>query len=213
MDAATQELVFEPFFTTKEKGKGTGLGLSTVYGIIRSCNGHILLESEENKGTSFRIYFPRVDKQAHIMAYREDLPAPISGSETILVVDDQPDVMTLVSEALHMHGYQVMEASNAGSALLICEERKDKIDLLITDVIMPKMNGVQLVRRLWQLIPDLRVLFMSGYTHNIIEQQGDINPGQNFIQKPFNTANLLHMVRKVLDEPPSEASPAGDPSE
>ncbi len=199
MDPETQEHIFEPFFTTKEKGKGTGLGLSTVYGIVSQSKGRITVNSEKGKGTTFDIYFPRIGEKASSPEIRREVPTQLHGTETILIVEDQPEVLKLTSETLHMYGYNVLEAPNAGSALLICEEYKEKIDLLLADVIMPRMNGVQLVRRLWKMLPDLKVLFMSGYTYNIIEQQGLLEPGQNFIQKPFTAASLLQLIRSTLD--------------
>lgn len=199
MDSETREHIFEPFFTTKEKGKGTGLGLSTVYGIVNQCKGFITVESGRENGATFDIYFPRINESTVIPDEKPEAPDSISGTETILVVEDQADVLKLTSETLSMSGYNVIEALNAGSALLICEEYKEKIDLLLVDVIMPRMNGVQLVKRLWKILPNLKVLFMSGYTYNIIEQQGLLEPGQNFIQKPFTGTDLLRLVRKTLD--------------
>ncbi len=199
MDEETQERIFEPFFTTKEEGKGTGLGLSTVYGIVGQSNGHIIVETELGKGTVFKIYFPSISKETDAENIHKKVTEQLIGTETILVVEDQPDVLRFTSEALHMYGYKVLEAPNAGGALLICEEYKERIQLIITDVIMPKMNGLQLVRRLGRTLPDLKVLFMSGYTYNIIEEQGDLEPGQNFLQKPFTAVGLLRLVRKILD--------------
>ncbi len=201
MEQDVLEHIFEPFFTTKEKGKGTGLGLSTVYGIVNQSKGYISVKSAKGKGTSFELYFPRIGEKPPISENRQEIPDRLSGTETILVVEDQPDVLKLTSETLHMYGYNVLEAPNAGSALLICEEYREKIDLILADVIMPRMNGVQLVKRIWKMLPALKVLFMSGYTYNIIEQQGLVEPGQNFIQKPFTAVNLLRLVRKTLDEP------------
>ncbi len=199
MDEETKERIFEPFFTTKEEGKGTGLGLSTVYGIVGQSNGHILVESELGEGTVFKIYFPSISKETDSENINKKVPEQFIGTETILIVEDQPDVLKFTCEALQMYGYKVLEASNAGGALLICEECQEHIHLIITDVIMPKMNGLQLVRRLSKTLPDLKVLFMSGYAYNIVEEQGDLQPGQNFLQKPFTAMDLLQMVRKVID--------------
>ncbi|MFZ5572083.1 MAG: response regulator [Thermodesulfobacteriota bacterium] len=201
MDVDTLEHIFEPFFTTKEKGKGTGLGLSTVYGIVNQSKGRIEVNSEKDKGTRFDIYFPGISGKIPHRESREEIPDQLHGTETILIVEDQPDVLKLTSETLHMYGYKVLEAPNAGIALLICEEYREKIDLLLADVVMPQMNGVQLVKRLWKMLPSLKVLFMSGYTYNIIEQQGLLEPGQNFIQKPFTAQDLLQFVRRALDIP------------
>lgn len=204
MNPELHERIFEPFFTTKEKGKGTGLGLSTVYGIIAQCGGGIAVESAPGIGTIFQILFPRIDDKAIALERPATVPEKLAGTERILVVEDQPDVLRLTSETLHLNGYKVLEASNAGSALLICEEYRDKIDLILTDVIMPRMNGVQLVVRLRKILPDVKVLFMSGYAYNIIEQQKILEPGQNFIQKPFTADALLKMVRGTLDGPPEK---------
>ncbi len=199
MDEETQERIFEPFFTTKAAGKGTGLGLSTVYGIVSQCKGYIMVESEPGRGTLFKIYFPAVSRKAIRKSQLEEAPAPLNGNETILVVEDQPDVLKFIKEALHMYGYNVLEASNAGGALLICEEYAEEIHLIITDIVMPRMNGVQLVKRLGKMRPDTKVLFISGYAPDIIKENGGVNPVTNFLQKPFKAKGLLRTVRQILD--------------
>jgi PAS domain S-box-containing protein len=201
MDQQTQARMFEPFFTTKEKGKGTGLGLSTVYGIVKQSGGNVWVYSEVGRGTTFKIYLPRVDEGVQESERSQEIIDDRQGSETILLAEDEEAVRTLARHVLEMHGYQVLEAANGGAALLICERHKESIQLLITDVIMPEMSGRELAERLAQLRPDMKVLFMSGYTDNAIVHQGVLDEGANFIQKPFPTEALAQKVREVLDAP------------
>jgi len=199
MDKKTKEQIFEPFFTTKKEGKGTGLGLSTVYAITTQIGGYILVDSEPGIGTSFKIYFScSVDTTAVDNVIRK-IPEQLAGNETILVVEDHSDVLKLTSEALNIYGYKVFEASNAVSAMLICEEQRFSVDLLLTDLMMPHMNGIQLVRRLREKMPDLKALFMSGYPSGVIAEKGKLKPGENFIRKPFTAIRLLRMLRRTLD--------------
>src|SRR5207249_2494654 len=161
MDAETRSHLFEPFFTTKELGKGTGLGLSTVYGIVKQSGGSISVSSEPGRGTTFQIYLPRIEAAvAEAEEERAEAESP-RGSETILVVEDDEMVLKVTCQALRKYGYQVIEASNAGEALLVCERHAEPISLLITDVIMPKMSGRELATRLLHLHPEMRVLYMS----------------------------------------------------
>jgi hypothetical protein len=200
MDKETQLRIFEPFFTTKEKGKGTGLGLSTVYGIIKQSGGYVLVESEPRQGTTFRIYLPRV----------EDALAPVSpvgvsqsqagGSETVLLVEDEESVRQLVCETLEAKGYKVLEADNGDAALQIVSGHSGKIDILITDVVMPGMSGRELSARMCASCPQTRVLYLSGYTEDAIVHEGVINPDTAFLQKPFTLQALSRKVREVLDE-------------
>ncbi|HEY6801997.1 MAG TPA: response regulator [Pyrinomonadaceae bacterium] len=197
MDKETQGRIFEPFFTTKEQGKGTGLGLATVYGIVTQSGGSIWVYSEVNKGTTFKIYLPRVDEPVERPAPRP-LKESLQGTETIILAEDEEMVRELAHEVLTAYGYKVLVAANGGAALLICEQYEDPVDLLITDVVMPEMSGLELATRLKTLKPNLRVLYMSGYTDNAVVLQG-VKEGENFIQKPFTPIALGERVRTVLD--------------
>jgi PAS domain S-box-containing protein len=201
MDAETRVRIFEPFFTTKEVGKGTGLGLSTVYGIVQQSGGHIWVYSEPGQGTVFKIYLPRVSDPGQHAAPRRSppgVPAPV-GTETILLVEDEPAVRELAGRALRRQGYRVIEAANAGEALLRCENMREPLDLLVTDVVMPQMGGADLAERLRQLKPGLRVLFMSGYSGDAVARHGIIPDGVAFLSKPFGPAELAHRVRQALE--------------
>jgi two-component system cell cycle sensor histidine kinase/response regulator CckA len=197
MDSATQARIFEPFFTTKEQGKGTGLGLSTVYGIVKQSGGSIWVYSEPGRGTTFKVYLPRVD-EVPTTEVRREIKETIKGSETILLAEDEEMVRELSNEVLVAYGYKVLEAANGGAALLICERYEGEIDLLLTDVVMPEMSGPELAQRLKQLRPNMKVLYMSGYTDNAIVHQGVLDEGANFIQKPFAPVSLAEKVHSVL---------------
>jgi signal transduction histidine kinase/ActR/RegA family two-component response regulator len=203
MDPATQARIFEPFFTTKEKGKGTGLGLSTVFGTVRQSGGSITVYSEPGHGTTFKLYFPQTEGDLFE-------PAPISssraarGSETILLVEDDDHVRQLIRAVLRRHGYRVLEAANGGEALLLCEQHQDPIDLVLTDMVMPRMSGPQLVERLQLIRPWMKVMFMSGYTEGSSLRHGVLAPDVVFLQKPITPEPLARAVRKALDSvPPS----------
>jgi len=200
MDAETQTRIFEPFFTTKEKGKGTGLGLSTVYGIVRQSGGHIGVESAKGKGATFTILLPRVEGEveATVTVSAEAAIGP-RGAETVLLVEDEDIVRSLAADALRMHGYTVLEAAHVGDALAICRHHEGQIHLMLTDVVMPELNGKELFDRLVVIRPDLKVLYMSGYAESGIVHDGMLEPGTAFIPKPFTPEALAAKVREVLE--------------
>jgi PAS domain S-box-containing protein len=200
MDDETRARVFEPFFTTKELGKGTGLGLSTVYGIVRQSCGHVWIHSKPGNGTTFNVYLPvtgRTPERA--LAAQDDGAATVGGSETVLLVEDQEQVRTLVHSVLKRHGYHVLEANDAAHALVLSDRYPSKIDLLLTDVVMPQMSGRQLADRLVDRRREMKVLYMSGYTDNSVIRRGVLESDVAFLQKPLTPASLLRKVRKVLD--------------
>ncbi|HEY7513995.1 MAG TPA: ATP-binding protein, partial [Vicinamibacteria bacterium] len=200
MDAETQRHIFEPFFTTKELGRGTGLGLATVYGIVKQSGGYITVESTVGKGTTFRIFLPRVEEKPPKAEAVASASAPARGRETILLVEDEDVVRELAREALQEGGYNVLEARHPGEALLVAErQRQDGLDLLLTDVVMPHMSGPQLAERLREHQPDLRVLFMSGYTDDAALRHGVLRSEVFFLQKPFTPEVLARRVRETLD--------------
>jgi CheY-like chemotaxis protein len=201
MDKETQLRIFEPFFTTKEKGKGTGLGLSTVYGIIKQSGGYVLVESEPRQGTTFRIYLPRVEGALETAGPVGVSPSHSGGSETVLLVEDEESVRQLVRETLESKGYKVLEADNGDAALQIASGYSGKIDMLITDVVMPGMSGRELSARLCASCPQTKVLYLSGYTEDAIVHEGVIDPDTAFLQKPFTLQALSRKVRDVLGEP------------
>jgi PAS domain S-box-containing protein len=197
MDGPTQARVFEPFFTTKQKGKGTGLGLSTVYGIVKQSGGYIWVESTPGAGTRFSIYLPRVEEAVEPKMARTPAES-LSGSETILVVEDEGAVRTLVRKALERYGYKVMTAGTPNEAIELARVSGDRIDLLISDVVLPQMSGRALADQILPLKPDTRLLFMSGYTDDAIVHHGVLDEGTPFIQKPFTPQALARKVRQVL---------------
>ncbi len=197
MDRETQLRVFEPFFTTKESGKGTGLGLATVFGIVKQSGGHVTVESEPGKGTTFRVYFPRVSGVPDARASEHPAPLSVRGSETVLLVEDDDQVRSLARDVLRRSGYVVLEAPNGGEALLVCEQHRARIDLLLADVILPRMNGYHLAQRLLGMRPEMKVLFMSGSTDDV--QRGDIvASGVAYLQKPLTPGTLTRKVWAVL---------------
>jgi signal transduction histidine kinase len=197
MDRATQARIFDPFFTTKEVGKGTGLGLSTVYGIVQQSKGHIWLYSELGQGTTFRVYFPRTDREAVDM--RTPLPPrSLQGTETVLIVEDEEAVRAIMCAVLRRNGYTVVEARNGQAALQACETHGETLDLVVTDVIMPVMGGRELADRLLELRPTLKVLFVSGYTEHSVIEHGVLERGIAFLQKPITPRAFATKVREVL---------------
>jgi len=199
MNEETLSKIFEPFFTTKTNGEGTGLGLSMVYGITRQSGGHITCYSEVDQGTIFKIYFPLVDEPADYVASSPELAVFPTGTETILVVEDDMTVREMIVDILTQSGYQVLVASSGNETLSIWERKANEIDLLITDVVMPGMSGSELAKRLSQKKPQLKVLYMSGYTRRAISQYDMEGEDIAFIQKPFNATDLTIKIREVLD--------------
>jgi PAS domain S-box-containing protein len=199
MDQATLARIFEPFFTTKGPGAGTGLGLSSAYGIVKQSNGHISVYSELGRGTSFHVYLPRVFEPAEAKAARTST-APAPGTETVLLVEDDPSVWKLMREMLHRAGYEVIEAANGAEALLACERSSAGIALMITDLVMPGINGWELAKRLAPLRPEMKVLYMSGYSNHAALASGVLDRHEFFIQKPFTPGALAEKIRRVLDQ-------------
>jgi PAS domain S-box-containing protein len=199
MAQEVREHLFEPFFTTKEVGQGTGLGLATIYGIVKQNGGFIYVYSEPEEGTTFKIYLPRHIGKAGAVGRGVMTEALPQGRETILLVEDEPANLQLGKRMLEHMGYRVLAAGTPGAALRLAEEHAGEIHLLLTDVVMPEMNGRDLARRLISLYPDIKRLFMSGYTANVIAHHGVLDEGVHFIQKPFSRAELSQKVREALD--------------
>jgi CheY-like chemotaxis protein len=200
MDAETMVYLFEPFFTTKEVGKGTGLGLATIYGIVKQDTGFMNVYSEPGQGTTFKIYLPRQGGKAP-PAPNEDTDSSMAhGNETILLVEDEPMILKMTTTMLELQGYKVLLAATPGEAIVLAKEHAGEIHILITDVVMPEMNGRDLAQKLLSLYPNLKRLFMSGYTANVIAHHGVLDEGIHFIQKPFSMIDLAANVREVLDE-------------
>jgi CheY-like chemotaxis protein len=208
MDEETRQRIFEPFFTTKEKGKGTGLGLSTVYGVVQQSGGHVWVYSEVGHGTTVRVYLPRVDAVAKEPTSEPATTAQYAGTEKILLVEDDDMVRLVAGEILSSSGYTVLEATRMSEAVRHCAENPD-IALLLTDVVMPRINGKELAERLAKVLPRMRVLFMSGYTETVVHD-GVLDQGLNFIQKPFTPTALLRKVREVLDGGEASGRQAGE---
>ena len=206
MDEATRERVFEPFFTTKEVGKGTGLGLATVYGIVKQHSGYIWVYSEQDKGTTFKVYLPRTDDSADQGPQREggepaQTEAPADAG-TVLVVEDEEALLTIARPVLDAKGYTVLTATRPSEAEAVFARRADEIELLLTDVVMPGGNGPDLYQRLVTTRPSLKVLYMSGYTDVAAYRNGILKPGSPFIQKPFDPEELAQKVREVIERDP-----------
>ena len=200
MDAHIKEHIFEPFFTTKAEGQGTGLGLATIYGIVKQNEGCVWVYSEIGVGTTFKVYLPRIETVRTIEAAPSSKQAALAGEETILLVEDERAVRMVAGRILSRAGYGILEAESAIDALSLIEQHDGPIDLMLTDVIMPKMSGRELADRLKVLRPDIKVLFMSGYTNDVIAHHGVLDEGTAFIEKPFTRDALLGKVRTTLDE-------------
>jgi two-component system, cell cycle sensor histidine kinase and response regulator CckA len=198
MDADTQKRMFDPFFTTKERGKGTGLDLATVFGIIKQHEGNIFIYSQPGRGTTVKIYLPKAEEiTSQTISPKVSDSTQISGTETVLVVEDEEMVRSLVCETLKAHGYDVVEAKSPTDCLELASG-KAVIDLLLTDVIMPEMDGKELYLKLGAIHPNCRVLYMSGYANNVIGHHGILDEGVHFLQKPFAIRTLARKVRDVL---------------
>jgi two-component system cell cycle sensor histidine kinase/response regulator CckA len=199
LSAEVKAHLFEPFFTTKPVGQGTGLGLATVYGIVKQNEGHILVDSEPGQGTTFKLFFPRIAESPAAAA--PPAPATVTrGAETILVVEDDPQVREVTVRSLRAGGYRVLVAADGRGALDVAEHERG-VHLLVTDVVMPGMSGREVADELCRRQPTLRVLYVSGYTHDAIAQRGVLDSGVEFLQKPFTASSLLERVRSVLDAP------------
>ena len=199
MDRDTREHLFEPFFTTKEPGRGTGLGLATVYGIVKQSGGHVWVYSEPGWGTTFKVYFPRYGDVAEPGRPALEAGAAPGGTETILVVEDDEMIRSLIRDILESTGYRVLVADDPESGMKLIGEQQDEIHLLLTDLVLPGMSGRELVDRVSKLKPEMRVLFMSGYSDEAVARHGILEPGLAFLQKPFSRDGLVRKVREVLD--------------
>jgi hypothetical protein len=206
MDAATQARIFEPFFTTKAHGKGTGLGLATVYGIVKQSGGHIAVYSELGHGTSFKIYLPRLDDSAEPPRKPADPAAPLGGTETILLVEDERALRDLTSRILEPKGYTVLTAVDGEAAQAIVMSHPGPIHLVLTDVVLPGMSGSEVAAWIVRQRPGIQVLYMSGYTDDAIVHHGVLEAGMHFIEKPFTGLGLARKVRQLLDAPPSSTT-------
>jgi CheY-like chemotaxis protein len=200
MDAGTLTHIFEPFFTTKERGKGTGLGLATVYGVVKQSNGYIWVDSAPGKGASFQIYLPRHVGEPAVDEQKTDLGEKLRGSESILLVEDAEPLRKLAQTFLAAAGFRVLSAASGEDALEVAAQHGGTFDLLLTDVVMPGMNGRVLAEQLLPRQPGMKVLYMSGYTDSFIAGHGVLDPGgTQLLHKPFTEEVLIHKVREVLD--------------
>ncbi len=201
MDEKNLEHIFEPFFTTKESGRGTGLGLATVYGIVKQNNGFIKVRSKENEGTSFEIFFPKINEKI-VSGRNKSSGVAMKGEETILVVEDEDSILSFLKSLLKRLGYKVFTARTPKEAIKIYKEQSALIHLVLSDVVMPEMTGKELLLELKKIQPDLQVLFMSGYSFNVITHQEVLDEDVNFLQKPFSNKILAKKIREILDNQP-----------
>lgn len=198
MDQETLSHLFEPFFTTKKVGEGTGMGLATVYGVIKQNNGFIIVDSEPGKGTTFKIYIPRHEGSSVTETLQDPAKIPMGHGEIILLVEDDPSILAMGKAMLERLGYTALAAGDPNQVLDLIKEHKGQIHLLMTDVVMPKMSGKDLAQEMKTLIPEIKILFMSGYTANVITHRGILDEEVNFIQKPFSIKDLAAKVREAL---------------
>jgi len=198
MSPEVQARIFEPFFTTKKVGEGTGLGLSTVFGIVKAMSGHIYVYSEEGRGSAFKVYLPICREDAAEQAKTETLAMP-RGTETVLIAEDDPAIRGLVAHILEPLGYRVIAARSGAEAMKLAETSQARVDILLTDVVMPEMGGKELAQMFQTIHPHIKVLFMSGYTEEIIIRHGVEREGVAFIQKPLIPNKLVLKLREVLD--------------
>jgi CheY-like chemotaxis protein len=192
--------IFEPFFTTKPVGKGTGLGLATVYGVVQQSGGEIFVYSESDQGSTFKIYLPRVESGTPSQPEAKSRSEILGGTETVLVVEDDKGVRGAIVAILKKRGYKIIEAPSGKEAIGLLTRQKEPIALMITDVVMPEMSGKQLADQVRTLRPEIKILFLSGYTENVIAHHGVLEPGINFLAKPFSIQSLTKKVREVLDQ-------------
>jgi two-component system cell cycle sensor histidine kinase/response regulator CckA len=200
MDKETQEHIFEPFYTSKGSDKGTGLGLSTIYGIVKQNRGYVFVYSEPMQGSTFKVYLPGTEKEASRESKEQYIAKGLGGSETVLIVEDDSNVRKLLRNSLKKKGYRILEAENGENALRVGQTHDGSIDLILTDVVMPKMSGKELAKRMEKIDPHVKVIFMSGYTDDAIVKHGILPQGQQYIQKPFTPNSLVRKVREVLDK-------------
>jgi CheY-like chemotaxis protein len=199
MDEKTQDNAFEPFFTTKDIGKGTGLGLATIYGIVRQNNGYANVYSEPGQGTTFRIYLPRFVNVENNSVESDEQESVVGGNETILLTEDEKNIRIITGLILERLGYNLLMAADPEEAIKLASEHSGKIDLLLSDVIMPIMNGLDLAKELKKTRPEMKKLFMSGYTANVVAMKDIVDEKINFLSKPFSREILSHKIREILD--------------
>ena len=200
MDKDMLEQIFEPFFTTKEIGKGSGLGLSTVFGIVKQNDGYTSVSSVPGKGSTFNIHLPRFEGKAEPIMSAETVEMPMGNGQTLLLVEDDTTIIDIGKEMLEALGYRVLVAGSPNNAIRMVESGVEEIHLLLTDVVMPEMNGRDLSAIIAELRPGIKILFMSGYTADVIAHHGVLDPHVKFIQKPFSIKNLAAKVREALDD-------------